>query len=581
MKHLPRYLTLILAVCLIPASSAFAGVDKDDEDKKEQTSVLLRTGDSDPEPGSCWAGLADEALDVNNVQVRLLNNGSVAYGNGFMGAYFVPQDAGHSPIYAMGLWIGGMVGSDLRVAGSRYGDFEFWPGPLGSDGRPVNPDDCIAYDRLYKVNQSDIQSYEATGQAAPDLADWPYDLGAPVIDGDGDEGNYDLAGGDRPDLIGDQAVWWIMNDVGNTHRSTESAPIGVEVRVHAFAFDRADALGNTTFFKYNVTYKGSEPLTDTFLSIFSDPDIGGEEGDFVGIDTTLGLGYAYHAHAVDAVYGPPPAVGYDFFKGPVSDHGDTLGVTSFMYFVNRISGGMTDPKLAQEVYYMQQGFWKGGESLTAHGSGFETDGEVVKFAYPGDPVTGQFWSEVNNDAAGGQNTPGDRRFVMSTGPFTMQPGDSEEVVFGILFAQGADNLDSITQLREADKFVQAFFDAGFVSSSMEPTSAERMTDDAFALEASLDDVGIAPNPYRGYSAYETAYTDRRVRFANMPRRATIRVYTVNGTLIRTLSKDGPSRSLDWDLTTDSNLPVASGMYFIHIAAPGVGERVMKFGVVNR
>ena len=53
------------------------------------------------------------------------------------------------------------------------------------------------------------------------------------------------------------------------------------------------------------------------------------------------------------------------------------------------------------------------------------------------------------------------------------------------------------------------------------------------------------------------------------------------TLVRTLTKDGPSASLDWNLTTDSNLPVASGMYFIHVEVPGVGEKVLKFGVINR
>ena len=298
MKQLTRYLTLIFAVCLIPASSAFADKDdKDDKDKKErqgESSAVLRTSGSGPDPGQCTLGLAQKDLDVNNVRARLFNFGSIGYGNGAEAQYIAPKASGNSPIYAMGVWMGGMVGDELRTAAATYINFEFWPGPLGSDGRPVNPNDCSAYDRLYKVSRSDVQNYEATGQAASDLADWPYDLGAPVIDGDGTEGNYNLAGGDRPDLIGDQAVWWIMNDVGNTHRNTQAAPIGVEVRVHAFAFNRADALGNTTFYKYNVTYKGDEPLTDTYFSIFSDPDLGDAADDFVGVDTTLSLGYVYN-----------------------------------------------------------------------------------------------------------------------------------------------------------------------------------------------------------------------------------------------------------------------------------------------
>ena len=464
MKQPTRYLALILAVFLIPASSAFADRDKDDKDKKErqgEPSAVLRTSGSGPDPGQCKLGLAQKDLDINNVRVRLFNLGSIGYGNGAESQYIVPQASGHSSIYATTIWIGGMVGDELRTSGAAYYHFEFWPGPLGSDGRPVNPNDCSAYDRLYKVSRSDIENYEARGQAATDLAEWPYDLGAPVIDGDGTEGNYNLAGGDRPDLIGDQAVWWIMNDVGNTHNHTQSPPIGVEVRVHAFAFNRSNALGNTTFYKYNVTYKGDEPLTDTYFSIFSDPDLGNASDDFVGADTTLGLGYVYNDTAVDGVYGPAPAVGFDFLQGPISEDGDTLSTTSIIRLSKSGYLGMGEPVLAHEIYNVQRGLWKDGQPITGNEYGYQTDGPITKFTFPGDPVTGAFWSEVNSDGDGARNQSGDRRFAMSTGPFTMRPGDSQDIVFGIVFAQSTDNLSSITALRDADALAQAASDAGF------------------------------------------------------------------------------------------------------------------------
>ena len=466
MKQPTRYLALILAVCLVPASSAFADRDQDDKDKKArqgEPSVVLRTSGSGPDPGQCTQGVARKDLDVNNVRAGLFNIGSIGYSNsygtdfGTAAQYVVPKTSGHSAIYATAIWIGGMVGDELRTVGAQYNNFEFWPGPLGSDGRPVNPNDCSAYDRLYKVSRSDIENYEAAGQAVADLADWPYDLGAPVIDGDGTEGNYNLAGGDRPNLIGDQAVWWIMNDVGNTHNATESPPIGVEVRVHAFAFNRADALGNTTFFKYNVTYKGSEPLTDAYFTIWSDPDLGNASDDFVGADTTLGLGYVYNDTAVDNVYGPAPAVGFDFLQGPISEDGDTLFTTS----VNRIVKSSWEPRFSHEVYNVQQGLWKDGQPITASGHGYQTDGPITKFTFPGDPVTGAFWSEVNNDGNGTRNQSGDRRFAMSTGPFTMRPGDSQDIVFAVVFAQSTDNLSSITALRDAAALAQAASDVGF------------------------------------------------------------------------------------------------------------------------
>ena len=94
MKQPTRYLALILAVCLIAASSAFADKDKDDKDKKErqsEPSAVLRTSGSGPDPGQCTLGLAQKELDVNNVRARLFNIGSIGYGHGTEAQYVVPQ----------------------------------------------------------------------------------------------------------------------------------------------------------------------------------------------------------------------------------------------------------------------------------------------------------------------------------------------------------------------------------------------------------------------------------------------------------------------------------------------------------
>ena len=101
-------------------------------------------------------------------------------------------------------------------------------------------------------------------------------------------------------------------------------------------------------------------------------------------------------------------------------------------------------------------------------------------------------------------------------------------------------------------------------------------------QAALDRIAAVPNPYYGQSAYETGNLSRVVRFTNLPpETTTIRIYTVSGSLVQTLRKDGGSRSLDWDLTTVNNLPVASGMYLVHVDVEGVGERTLKLGIVNR
>ncbi|MGB3543196.1 hypothetical protein, partial [Rubrivirga sp.] len=60
------------------------------------------------------------------------------------------------------------------MAGSTYGPYDFWPGPLGGDQPPV---DCEPFDRIYKVSRADVAAFEAGGTPAPDLAEWPAALG--------------------------------------------------------------------------------------------------------------------------------------------------------------------------------------------------------------------------------------------------------------------------------------------------------------------------------------------------------------------------------------------------------------------
>lgn len=97
----------------------------------------------------------------------------------------------------------------------------------------------------------------------------------------------------------------------------------------------------------------------------------------------------------------------------------------------------------------------------------------------------------------------------------------------------------------------------------------------------MDLINVVPNPYYAYSGYENNQTDNRVKFTNLPEKCTIRIYTLNGTLIRTFHKSEVKTSLDWDLLNQARIPVSSGLYIIHIDAPGVGEKVLKwFGVMR-
>jgi hypothetical protein len=98
----------------------------------------------------------------------------------------------------------------------------------------------------------------------------------------------------------------------------------------------------------------------------------------------------------------------------------------------------------------------------------------------------------------------------------------------------------------------------------------------------LDEIKAVPNPYYAYSQYETGRLDYRIKIINLPEECTINIFTVNGVLVRTFKKDDPTvTSIDWDLKNQDRIPIASGLYIIHINAPGLGEKVIKwFGVLR-
>ena len=103
-----------------------------------------------------------------------------------------------------------------------------------------------------------------------------------------------------------------------------------------------------------------------------------------------------------------------------------------------------------------------------------------------------------------------------------------------------------------------------------------VTGDNDVAKDALDIINIVPNPYYGYSSYEVNQLDNRVKITNLPRRATIKIFTVSGTEVRTLNKDNGMTSIDWDLKNNFGIPISSGLYILHINAPGVGEKIIKW-----
>jgi hypothetical protein len=94
-------------------------------------------------------------------------------------------------------------------------------------------------------------------------------------------------------------------------------------------------------------------------------------------------------------------------------------------------------------------------------------------------------------------------------------------------------------------------------------------------------INVVPNPYNAYSEYETGKVDTRIKITNLPEKCFIRIYNVQGKLIKSYDKDSPVTYQDWNLNNHANIAVSSGVYLIYIDVPGIGERILKAFVTMR
>lgn len=529
----------------------------------------------------CSPSSAYEWLDINNVRGRINAGGDMWWDlpGGTGSKYFIPANGSATSLFSGALWIGGLdVNNQLKLAALRYRQIgnDFWTGPLTIDGTAaITADVCAEYDKQWKITRAAVDEFLSycdpeTGAFIGDenytiptsILEWPahgdadnlqsYYL-APFYDVDGD-GEYNPSAGDYPyydidnslchtkvptmdeeiegslhgsilaDQVikGDQTIWWVFNDKGNSHTESSGSPIGFEIRAQAFAFATNDEVNNMSFYSYEIINRSTFELTNTYFCPWADTDLGYGWDDFVGCDVARGLGYCYNGNAVDGsgepeAYGSqPPAIGVDFFQGPYLDadgldnpryshsvvSGDTVltqlcdvsingvnfgngivdderfGMRRFLYHNNQ-SGATGDPSTAPEYYNMLRGVWKDGQRMlyggTAHTSSSETVGPECDFMFPGDTdpcnwgtggvqpnggytQNGFYWTE---ETCG--NDPNDRRFMQSAGPFTLKPGAVNYITFGVPWARATSGgaWASVELLRTVDDKAQALFDNCF------------------------------------------------------------------------------------------------------------------------
>ena len=505
-------------------------------------------------------------LDLNNVRARINTGGDMWWDLQNVSEYYIPKNTKKTSMFSGSLWIGGVdVNGQLKLAALRYRQVgnDYWPGPLTTDGTAaVDVATCKKYDKHFKITRNEVNEFlshcdpvdghfvGATGYSIPaSISEWPahgdvskgqpYYL-APFYDNIKDGGDYNPYEGDYPYydidnslcplglppgtapegtpeqftapggilsdevLKGDQTLWWVFNDKGNSHTETQGQAIGLEIRAQAFCFATNDEINNMTFYSYEIINRSTYTLTQTYFSQWVDTDLGYPKDDFVGCDVKRGLGYCYNGKAIDgngeaSSYGAqPPAVGVDFFQGPYMDpdgidnpaglcdvgingvnfgnsriDDERFGMRRFV-FHNNDETVQGDPKIAPEYYNYLRGIWRDGTSMVwggnAHVSNAGACGPECAFMFPGDsdpcywgtggvpPNCLPYWTEETAN-----NVPADRRFMQSAGPFTLKPGAVNYITVGIPWARAVSGgpFASVELMRQVDDKCQKLFDNCF------------------------------------------------------------------------------------------------------------------------
>lgn len=481
---------------------------------KLDNSNLLKT------TAGCAQATASIDLDINNVRARVMTGGDMWYDQGKnLPSYEVPKGSQRHSLFAGSCWIGGIDGNgQLKVSAQLFRGTgnDYWPGPIDKTTKAITAASCSEWDRFWKVDASTIQEFRKAWQegGAASIVDekydvikqWPatgniYAIGsknnalqellgpvddygyAPFVDFNGDK-IYNWNDGDYPAAYGakgsnpSQFIWWVFNDIGGTKTMTKTQSIGMEVQTSAFAYSSTDFLNDATFYNYRLINRGNLVLDSCFIATWTDADLGYPDDDYIGCDTARGLGILYNGVNPDGPNGQNsygtriPMIGVDFFIGPRKYYTDPvtgletsrlLKMSTFSYFERGLSGDLRDPSTGTEFYNYMTG-------ATASGIPFSNDasrcpgsvgyglGPIAPFVFYGDPGNSSEWS-----MCACKSPLKDRRFIHSSGPFTLKAGEKNDITIGVVWVDdvGACGTGSFKKIRGADDIAQALFDQGF------------------------------------------------------------------------------------------------------------------------
>lgn len=451
-------------------------------------------------------------LDINNVNAGVANRGDMHWdifgnnNNNQNSTYEVPKGSGKHSSYISALWIGGLDNTNqLHGAAQNYRQYgnDFWPGPLDTINATIDSATVLNYDKIWKVSYNDINIFinaynSGSVVATPDMLSWPaHGMGnnsrnlAPFVDHNGD-GLYNPNDGDYPKIKGDQALYYIFNDKLSSNQSTFN-PMGIEVQCMAYAYGCSgivnghNELTYTTFYDYKIINRSTNNYHDVYVSMMSDVDVGYFADDYIGCNVGDNYAFGYNSDGNDTSSGNIqgyenyiPAQGIKILKGPIANTSDGIDnnndgvidelnedckLSKLIYFETYVWDGTQVLPTNDTLYYRcMRGLWHDGTPITCGANGYGGATSNTNWVYTGDPSTPGLSTEPNNTCGYwiNQGVPGSDVMVLSSGPFSLNAGQMQEVEYAFVTSFDSSsttnsNLLSVAKLKTDMQKVTAFY----------------------------------------------------------------------------------------------------------------------------
>jgi hypothetical protein len=388
-----------------------------------------------------------EYLDINKVKARYMVHGDMFWDPVAQTAsYEFPKGSGIHSGFASSFWVGGInqATQNLHLAAQTYriAGNDYYPGPLDIfNGATSNMNTAANWNQIWKVNKSTIDSFRmlsvhTVANTPVSILYWPGRRStyaktpnnlplsipdremAPFVDVNSDN-QYNPLDGDYPDIKGEQMLWWVFNDNTAAHTQSGGLPLKIEIHASAYACNQT-GLENTTFLNYKLNNFSSTIYDNAVITFWNDMDLGYAYDDFIGFDSVRRMGIVYNGDGYDET-----TFGYSFGltqkAAVIIQQPDDLPnyrspVGSFTYYTSGL-GQAGDPSATAEYYNYMTGKWRGGQPFRKGCNTADTSQAISQYAFPDDPSIVGGISEVQC-----ANVPDDRRFLLSSHPFTLLPG---------------------------------------------------------------------------------------------------------------------------------------------------------------